>query len=372
VFEEAWRYLRDGFYDSTMAGQDWTAIHSAYAPYVAGARTVDELRRALTLMVGELNRSHLGVFGPGGAQAVPTGRLGLDFDREAWETRGQLRVAAVVPLGPAAVAGMAAGAAITAVNGAPVERGTNLDELLAGTVDRRVELALAGPGSAGTRTVAVQPVGTGAERQLRYRWWVEQKRAYVARVSGGRLGYVHMRDMGAGSLAQLYVDLDAEQMGREGVVVDIRHNNGGFVNAYALDVFARRGYMTMTYRGRSSAPARTILGQRSLERPTVLVVDQHSLSDAEDFTEGYRALGLGPVVGEPTSGWIIYTSNLALVDGTVMRIPFIEVRGMDGTVMEMAPRPVDVRVDRPVGESYTERDSQLDAAVAALVQRLER
>jgi len=195
----------------------------------------------------------------------------------------------------------------------------------------------------------------------------------VARVSDGRLGYVHMVDMGQGSLEQLFMDLDSENRGREGVVVDVRHNNGGFVNAYAIDVFARRGYLTMTYRGAGmSAPARTILGQRSLEKPTILVTDQHSLSDAEDFTEGYRSLHLGKVVGEPTAGWIIYTSGATLIDGSAVRMPFITVRGSDGQVMEMHPRPVDVRVDRPVGESYAGRDSQLDAAVRELLAQIDR
>jgi len=195
----------------------------------------------------------------------------------------------------------------------------------------------------------------------------------VARVSNGRLGYVHMADMGAGSLNQLYLDLDAENRGREGVVIDVRHNNGGFVNAYALDVVARRGYLAMRYRGSPvTAPARTILGQRSLERPTILVTDQHSLSDAEDFTEGYRSLGLGRVVGEPTAGWIIYTSAGTLVDGSTVRMPFITVFGSDGQVMEMRPRQVDVPVVRPVGETYSGRDSQLDAAVRELLGQTDR
>ncbi len=182
-----------------------------------------------------------------------------------------------------------------------------------------------------------------------------------------------MVDMGAGSLNQLYLDLDSENRGRDGVVIDVRHNNGGFVNAYALDVLARRGYLTMRYRGSSVlAPARSILGQRSLERPTILVTDQHSLSDAEDFTEGYRSLGLGRVVGEPTSGWIIYTSGGTLIDGSALRMPFITVFGSDGEVMEMHPRPVDVPVVRPVGESYAGVDTQLDAAVRELLAQIGR
>jgi C-terminal processing protease CtpA/Prc len=113
-----------------------------------------------------------------------------------------------------------------------------------------------------------------------------------------------------------------------------------------------------------------VLGQRALEKPTILVINQHSLSDAEDFTEGYRTLKLGKVVGEPTSGWIIYTSNVTLIDGTSLRIPFMQVTDNRGQVMEMNPRPVDVRVQRPIGESYTERDSQLDAAVAELLKQI--
>jgi C-terminal processing protease CtpA/Prc len=126
----------------------------------------------------------------------------------------------------------------------------------------------------------------------------------------------------------------------------------------------------MTDRGGPAGPARTALGQRSLELPTILVVNQHSLSDAEDFTEGYRTLKLGKVVGEPTAGWIIYTGSLTLIDGSVMRMPETLITGADGKNMENHPRPVDIEVSRPIGESYTGRDSQLDAAVRELLSEL--
>jgi tricorn protease len=215
----------------------------------------------------------------------------------------------------------------------------------------------------------VRPVNTATEKGLRYRKWVEERRAYVERASGGRLGYVHMYDMSPASLAQLYVDLDAENQSKEGVVFDIRHNDGGFVNVYAIDVIARRSYLRMTPRGFDASPARTVLGQRALELPTVLVTDQYSLSDAEDFTEGYRSLRLGKVVGEPTAGWIIYTSNLPLIDGTVFRLPATRIETAEGVNMERNPRPVDVPVERPVGEGYTGKDTQLDAAVRELLRQ---
>ena len=369
VFSQAWRYLADNFADSTMNGVDWAAVRTRYAPQIAGSRSPDEMRRLLNLMVGELNASHLGVGGPGGGVGPTTGRIGVRFDRGEYETSGRLKVASVVPLGAAAIAGVKPGQYLVAVDGRRIDARTNLDEVLANTIGRKVSLSMASSADGrDAREVAVRPVNAQTEKALLYREWVEERRAYVAKASGGRLGYVHMFDMGAGSLAQLHVDLDAENHTRDGVVIDVRHNNGGFVNAYAIDVFARRGYMTMTPRGGAEAPARTVLGQRALDAPTVLVTDQHSLSDAEDFTEGYRTLKLGPVVGEPTSGWIIYTSNVNLIDGSSLRIPSTVIRGSDGKVMEMNPRPVDVLVVRPIGESYTGRDSQLDVAVRELLK----
>jgi C-terminal processing protease CtpA/Prc len=179
-----------------------------------------------------------------------------------------------------------------------------------------------------------------------------------------------MKDMSDAALTQFYMDLDSENRARDGVVINIRNNNGGFVNAYALDVLTRRPYLTMTPRGGSQGPARTMLGQRSLELPTILVVNRHSLSDAEDFTEGYRTLKLGKVVGEPTAGWIVYTSPMQLLDGSIMRMPSVLIRGSDGKNMENNPRPVDIAVTRPIGESYSGIDSQLDVAVRELLSEV--
>ncbi len=372
VFEEAWAGQRDNFYDPKMHGVDWNAVRKTYAPLIEGARTPDEMRRLLRLMVGELNSSHSGVSAPVAADQDPAettprgviGQLGLSFDRAEYERSGKLKIASVLPHSPAALAKIQAGDELRAVDGVSTAPPANLDALLEHKVDKRVTLDISG------KEVAVRPVGTLANQI--YRQWVEDNRAYVAKASNGRLGYVHIRDMSAQALTQLYQDLDSENRAREGVVIDIRNNNGGFVNAYALDVLARRPYLTMTNRDSTPGPARTVLGQRSLELPTILVVNQHSLSDAEDFTEGYRTLKLGKVVGEPTAGWIIYTGSMNLVDGSSMRQPGTLITGADGKNMENNPRPVDIPVTRPIGESYTGKDSQLDAAVKELLAGLGR
>ena len=374
VFRQAWTYMRDGFYDEKFHGADWGEVRAQFTPIVAGVRTPDELRRVLNLMLGELNASHNGASGGGGGggQASNNGRLGLMFDRAEYESSGRLKVTSVLPLGPAAISKQVQpGEYVLAVDGVNVGATTNLDEQLMHKVGRRVELRVsAAADSANARTIVVQPISGGAERTLLYRDWIEWNRAYVDKVSGGKLGYVHIRDMSEGALRQLALDLDADNRAKVGVVIDVRHNNGGFVNVYAIDVLARRGYLTMTPRGLPASPARTSLGQRSLELPTILVTNQHSLSDAEDFTEGYRQLKLGKVVGEPTAGWIIFTGSATLIDGTSIRMPGTRITSNDGQTMELNPRAVDVPVSRPIGETYTGKDSQLETAVRELLKQI--
>ena len=372
VFQQAWSYLRDNFYDPAYHGANWDSVRAEYEPLIAGARTSDEVRRMLQLMVGELNASHLGASAPANANTVTTGRLGLRFDRREYETAGRLRITEIIPLSPAALSGtIKTGDYLLTVDGRTIDATTNLDELLNYKTNRRVSLVVSSaPDGTGRHEVAVRPVNGATERALLYRSWVERNREYVSKASNGRLGYVHMFDMGSGSLAQLYVDLDVENHAKDGVIIDVRNNSGGFVNVYAIDVLARRGYLTMTLRGQGGAPARTVLGQRSLDRPTILLTNQHSLSDAEDFTEGYRSLKLGKVVGEPTAGWIIYTWNQTLIDGTNFRLPRMKITANDGTDMERHPRPVDVEVIRPIGETLIGKDSQLDAAVKELLREV--
>jgi tricorn protease len=374
IFDQAWSLLNENFYDPAFHGANWPEVHTRFASYAAGAANSAELRRLVSLMIGELNASHLGISPPPDPSATTTGRLGLRFDPEEYARSGRLKIANVIPLGPAAVTrSIAIGDVLVAVNGTPITRTTNLDQLLDHTIGKRVMLTIESTSSSSNaprRDVAVQPVNLATDKGLRYRQWVDAKRAYVAKISNGRLGYVHMIDMSGAALSQLYADLDVENHSRDGVIIDIRNNNGGFVNAYALDVFARRPYLHMTPRDRSTAPARTILGQRALESPTVLVVNQHSLSDAEDFTEGYRALKLGEVVGEPTGGWIIYTSGERLIDGSVLRLPQIRITDHDGKDMERHPRQVDVLEIRDPGEDEAGVDRQLQKAATELLRTI--
>lgn len=373
VFDQAWSMLDRVFYDDTFHGTDWKAQRERFEPFVQGAQTPDEMRRVISLMIGELNASHTGISRPaegfGSAPADRVGDLGLRFDREAYEAGRGLVVTEVIHLGPADIEGsIKPGDTLAAIDGVNVLPGVNLDSLMLDKAGKRTALTVITAGT--SREAIVRPVAPGVARGLLYRHWVKDRRAYVEKASGGRLGYVHILDMSSDSLDQLYIDLDAQNQAKGGVVIDLRNNNGGFVNGYVLDVFSRKNFLTMTPRGLFGVPSRQNLGQRALDLPTILVTNESSLSDAEDFTEGYRHLGLGKVVGTPTAGWIIYTSNQPLIDGSVLRLPFIRIDGADGKNMELNPRPVDIRVERALGEGAAGRDSQLDTAVSELLKGL--
>ncbi|CAN5601832.1 S41 family peptidase [soil metagenome] len=375
AFEQGWGEMRDGFYDADYHGADWDAVRERFRPHIEGARTRAEFSRLMNLMLGELNASHLGHSGrtgpPQGGDGAPTGELGMRFDRIAYENDGRFIITEVIELGPADIADIAAGDEIVAIDGVALNRSTAIETLLRDKPGRQVALSVRRDRGE-PRNVEVLATSGGAERQLVYRNWVESRRAYVDSISGGRLGYVHIASMSEGALDQLIFDLDQQNHAKDGVVIDVRNNNGGFVNVYALDILARRNYFTMQGRGSSvRAPSRVQLGQRALLAPTVLVTNQHTLSDGEDFTEGYRELALGSVVGEPTAGWIIFTGSRGLVDGTSVRMPSTYIRDNRGQNMELNPRPVDVEVERPAGEWYQGRDSQLDRAVEVLLRQID-
>jgi len=369
AFNQAWSLLQRQFFDPEFHGQDWGALRTRFAPYIAGAHTPDEMRRLTNLMIGELNASHSGINRAPPGFPMRVADLGLRFDREAYEAGKGLVVREVITLGPAANEGsIKPGDTLAAVDGRALGPGVDLDRLLLDRAGKRTVLTIVTAGA--SREAVVRPVSSTVATGLLYRHWIAGQRAYVEKISGGRLGYVHIADMSSDALDQLYLDLDAQNQGKAGVVVDVRNNNGGFVNGYVLDVFTRRNYLTMTARGFPGVPSRQQLGQRALGAPTILLTNESSLSDAEDFTEGYRFLKLGKVVGVPTAGWIIYTSNVPLIDGSVVRVPSIRVQGAAGDDMELHPRPVDVMVERPLGETLAGKDVQLETAVSELLKEL--
>lgn len=365
MFNECWRRLRDYFYDPTFRGLDWSAAHAQFAPLAAGAQTHSELIEILNLMAGELRASHLGARPVSGGGSTH-GYLGLLFDPAEQAASGRLVVSEVVPESPAALAGVGVGEELSAINGVPIARERSLDALLQRTIGRRVLLRI------GARELPVRPISAASYRALRYRAWVYANEAYVHRISGGRLGYVHIRAMDDDSLRQFQADLDSEAYSKAGIIVDVRFNTGGSTGTYIIDILARRSVLLTTFRDRPPIDAGYFYGNPSLNRPTVLLINESSVSNAEMFAENYRRLQLGSVVGRPSAGGVIGTHNYPLIDGTTYRLPRIKVATPEGEDLEGAGRMVDIDVALPLGEWARGIDRQLDAAVAALLAQIDR
>jgi tricorn protease len=374
VFSEAWRLLRDHFYDPTFRGLDWQVAYEQFLPLVAGAQTYSELLNLLNMMVGELRASHLGAT-PTWVGTYNDGYTGILFDPVEQAKSGRLVVAEVLPDSPAALAthngGISIGDEVVAINDIPITPSTNIHMLLRESVGRRLILEVVTPGLA-PREIAVRPVSADLYDELRYNDWVYRNEEYVHKVSNGRLGYIHIRHMDYPCYQKFLSDLDAETYRKEGVVLDVRFNGGGHTGTFILDVLARRSVLVGNFRDRPTTAADHLAGNRVLNKPTVLVINQSSYSNTEMFAEGYRRLNLGKVVGQPTGGAVVWTFRTRLLDGTWFSLPRIRVATPEGEELEGKGREVDVNVALPVGENTrTGKDRQLDAAVATLLAQID-
>jgi C-terminal processing protease CtpA/Prc len=222
------------------------------------------------------------------------------------------------------------------------------------------------------RELAIRPISADHYDALRYRDWVYTNEAYVHRISGGRLGYVHIREMSYHAYQQFLSDLDTETHGQEGVVLDVRFNGGGHTATFILDVLARQSVLLSAFRDHPSTDAGHLAGNRVLNKPTVLVINERCFSNTEMFTEGYRRLRLGKVVGRPTGGAVIWTFGMRLLDGMYLSVPRFKVATPEGEDLEGTGRAVDIDVPLPIGSTARGSDPQLDAAVAALLAQIDQ
>jgi len=372
VFHQAWTVIRDDFFDPNYNGVNWQEVRDRFEPAIRGAMTRDDLIELLSLMMGELNASHTGAFGGGGSNNDAF--LGVHFDRDVLEEEGYLRISEIIPQGPMALAENPpkVGDYIVEIDGVKIERGVCLEELLYRKAGRRVFVKVnESPSLDGARGIIVQPVNYGRMKNLEYRYWVRRNAEYVHRKSDGRLGYVHIRAMDYPSYMQFLVDLDVETHAKEGVIVDVRYNGGGHIASFILDVLLRRGYTLSKFRDRAIYWSTNLAGNRILDKPVILVHNEHSGSNAEMFTEGFRRLNLGKTVGTPTAGAVIWTWNVTLIDGTRVRIPRFQIWSTSGESLEGRSREADFWVEREFGETAKGVDSQLDVAIEKLLEQID-
>ncbi|PSR11212.1 MAG: peptidase S41 [Bacteroidetes bacterium] len=379
IFREGWSSLRDGFYDPQFHGQDWTALRAQYEPLALAASTAQDFRNIFNTMLGQLNASHMGMSGPSPeeTQEDKTGRLGV----EVVPVAGGVRVTHVVTNGPAdrAASKLAEGDLIAAVNGTPLTASTNLNELLNGTVNERTLLLVRN--GATEREVVIRPA-TSLRDEL-YEEWVAERKRLTEVYSNGRLGYIHIQGMNWPSFERFERELTASGLGKDGIVVDVRYNGGGWTTDMLMAVLNVRQHSYTVPRGAAADLDKENLqfvdhypyGERLplavLTKPAVALCNQNSYSNAEIFSHAFKALGRGSLVGIPTFGAVISTGAQRLLDGSAVRMPFRAwyVKATEEN-MEHGPAVPDFIVENAPDSKAKGEDEQLRKAVDVLLAEM--
>jgi tricorn protease len=371
MFGDAWRTMKYRFYDPKMHGHDWDAMKAKYEPLIEHVGDRQELLNVINEMIGELNASHTGAApggGRGGGAGVSTGYLGVDLEPDA--RVGRYRVAHVYEDGPADKdwVRVSVGDYLLAIDGRPVKIGDEYWALLNHRLNRKVEVTFnSKPGEDGAWKTRITPINQGAHNQLRYERWVKERRVLTEKLSGGRVGYLHIQAMNQPSLRRFEKEL-RENRNKEALVIDQRWNGGGNIDQELLGILVQREYQIWQPRGAEPNP-RPFSG---FFGPKVVLQNWRSGSNAEMFPAGFRALGLGKVIGTPTAGAVIGTGSYSLIDGSTVRTPGVGVFLADRnrTNMENFGVPPDILVDHTPEDNLAGKDRQLETAIQELLKEL--
>lgn len=375
MYTEAWRLERDYFWDQGMSGVDWEAMRARYQPLADRVTDRQELADVLGQLISELETLHMFVYGgdhrSGDVSADPAG-LGarLVEVEDGWRVDLVYQSDPDLPdeLSPLARPGVdvVEGDVILEVDGLRASELPDLSAALLRKAGQQVRLEVR-HGKA-VREVIVRPLSTSAERSLRYRHWEYTRRLRVEEQGQSKLGYVHLRAMGGGDFSAFARDYYATT-DRPGLILDVRHNNGGNIDSWLLSRLSRQDWMY--WQGRVGEPTPNM--QYAYPGHMVVLVDSHTASDGEAFAEGFRRLGLGPVLGTRTWGGEIWlSSSNSLVDRGIATAAEYGVYGPEGTwLIEGHGVEPDVVVDNLPHATFQGEDAQLDAAIELLLEKIE-
>jgi tricorn protease len=377
---DAWRLHRDYFYDPHMHGVNWPSMRDKYTELGNRVHDREELSDLIAQMVSELSLLHTFVVGGDlrrGTDQVQPATLGARLSRD---TAGGYVVEHIYvadpdrpdKLGPLSRPGVdiAEGDTILSINGTELAAADS-GELLRNKAGKPVLLRVRPKGKTETRDVIVKPVSMNDDADLRYREWEYTRRLKVEQASGGKIGYVHLRAMGANDINQ-WVEEYSPVFDRDGLIVDVRHNGGGNIDSWILGKLMRKAWMY--WKPRVGAPSWNM--QQAFRGHVVVLCDEWTGSDGEAFSEGFRRLGLGKVIGTRTWGgevWLSFSNYLA--DRGIASTGEIGVYGPDAApgskekqtwLLEGHGVDPDIVVDNLPHATAVGKDAQLEAALAHL------
>lgn len=368
MFYEAWAVMEQNYYDVNFHGTDWYADRDYYASFLPYVRTRANLRTLLTDLLGELNSSHQGFTSSGSEEKVETRirsyATGIVFDNSS--PYKVARILADSPVDKVEI-DIQKGDELVAVGGQRVDKSVNREKYFSGAV-AMPEMKLTFKRGNKEFDVKLHPSSYSAVKTLAYKEWETQRADIVAEKTGGKVGYIHMRAMGADDLNSFLLKMHTEVYDKDALILDLRYNNGGNVHKEVIDFLRGQAHFEWSYRDfpKSTHPNVTPAG-----KPIVVLINERSLSDAEVTSNGIKTLGIAKLVGTETYKWIIFTSSVRLLDGSTVRMPAWGCYNInDGQDLEFTGVKPDIYVKNTFKDRLEGNDPQLDAAIKEVLKEL--
>jgi tricorn protease len=363
---ELYYTLQYYYYDPELHNIDWKALYNHFRLVLQQVREDKDFYDYANEMIGYLNSSHTGIIGdPSGTRTeMPSAHVGAE-----WEfTANKVILKRIIKDGPLydQMGNVAVGDELAAVNGKPVEIKTNIWKSFNGLLEKRVTLTFMSRKLNKTVDVSVKPISSEEENRLLLIEWVESRREIVKQRTDDKVAYIYMRAMGASNLRRFLKELERDAVPRKGLILDLRYNFGGNVHDRVLQALMKPIYAKWRIRGLSETPQSTF---GVTDKPVILLINEVTLSDGEMTANGFKTLKRGPIIGNTTYGWLIFTTGVRLMNGGYFRLPFWGCYTLDGKDLETSGgvKP-DILVINDLNHDLQNQDPQLEKAIEKILE----
>ena len=357
------------YYDENFHNIDWTDVYRRYRPVLQQVREDRDFFDFANRLIGYLNSSHTGIRGPMSIRTdEPSAHVGAE-----WEFTGDAVVLKrIIKDGPLYDQRdkVGPGDRLEAVNGTALDPARNVWTYFNGKMGKKLVLTFAKGVEGQSTDVAVKAISGGAENRLRLIEWVESRRKIVREKTEDRVAYIYMSAMGQSNLTRFLRELERDAVPRRGLILDLRNNFGGNVHDRVLQALTKPVYAKWRVRGMSETSQSTF---GFADKPVVLLINEVTLSDGEMTASGFKSLKRGPIVGNTSYGWLIFTTSVRLMNGGSFRLPFWGCYTLDGKDLETSGgvKP-DIKVINDLNHDLKGEDPQLEAAVAKILEHIKK
>lgn len=367
MFDHVWRQVKDKFYDKNIHGVDWEGYRKTYERFLPYINNNHDFQEMLSEMLGELNASHTGARYSGSWASLQTASLGLFFDEDY--TGDGLKIAEVIKGSEIACkqTDVKSGCIIEKIDGTEIKAGMDYFPLLDGKIGKPVRLTIR-PKSGRSFDVTTKGMSMNAVDDLLYKRWVDRNRQLVDSLSGGRLAYVHVRAMNSESFRTVYRELLSDKnRNREAVIVDDRHNGGGWLHDDLCTLLNGKEYQNFMPRG-------NYIGRDPFNKwtkPSCVLICEDDYSNGHGFPMVYKTLGIGKLIGTPVAGTMTAVWWETMIDNTmVFGIPQVGCMTLDGKYAENTQLNPDITVYNTPEDFLNGNDRQLKAAIEEMMKQI--